>query len=73
MDTKHINCTTLQVVISQYEERTGLKFKPEDRFYQMVQINPKRFGQLLKGTKPIYGFEALTLSNYFGVSAIDFL
>lgn len=51
-----------------YENRIGGRFKPDSRFYQKVGINQKRFGQLLRGEKPILGFEARNLSQFFEVS-----
>lgn len=60
--------TTLQAALDQYEDSIGGKFKPDDRFYSKVGVNPKRFGQLLRGEKPIYGHEARSLSLFFKVS-----
>lgn len=59
--------TSLQAALDQYEDSIGGKFKPDDRFYKMVSINSKRFGQLLRGEKPIFGYEARNLSQYFNV------
>lgn len=50
-----------------YESKVGLALKPNRAFYEKVGINQKRFGQLLRGEKPIYGFEAVNLSEFFGV------
>ncbi|MCK8493154.1 hypothetical protein M0L20_14895 [Spirosoma sp. RP8] len=54
--------------LQDYESRISGRFKPDTRFYQKVGINQKRFGQLLRAEKPIMGFEARNLSEFFGVS-----
>lgn len=59
--------TPIKSALMQYEERIGGKFKPDTRFYTKVGINPKRFGQLIRGDKPVMGFEAKNLSNFFNV------
>ena len=62
-----MNKTVLQEALDQYENSIGGKFKPDDRFYSRVMVNPKRFGQLLRGEKPIFGYEARNLSQFFNV------
>ena len=57
--------TFIKNALDQYERRIGLSLKPDRRFYSKVGINQKRFGQLLRGEKPIYGFEACNLSEFF--------
>jgi hypothetical protein len=57
----------VKIALTQYEDRIGGKFKPDERFYKRVGINSRRFGQLLRGEKPILGFEAINLSNFFNV------
>lgn len=59
--------TVLQTALDQYEDSIGGKFKPDDRFYKKVNINHRRFGQLLRGDKPIFGYEARNLSQFFNV------
>jgi hypothetical protein len=65
--------TAVQEALQGYENRIGGRFKPDSRFYQKVGINQKRFGQLVRGEKPIMGFEARNLSQFFGVSLENFL
>ncbi|WP_138993478.1 hypothetical protein [Larkinella sp. C7] len=60
--------TAVKGALEGYENRIGGRFKPDNRFYQKVGINQKRFGQLVRGEKPILGFEARNLSNFFGVT-----
>ncbi len=59
--------TPIQTALEQYEDTIGGKFKPDTRFYVRVGINPKRFGQLLRGDKPVMAFEAKNLSEFFNV------
>jgi hypothetical protein len=59
--------TVLQVALHHYENRIGGQFKPDRRFYNKVEINPKRFGQLLRGEKAIFGYEAKNLSTFFDI------
>ena len=63
----------IQNALDQYEERIGGKFKPNERFYKKVGINQKRFGQLIRGEKPIFGFEAQNLASFFGKDMMFFL
>lgn len=57
----------LKMALRGYEDRIGGRFKPDSRFYKRVEINQKRFGQLVRGEKPILGFEARNLANFFEV------
>ncbi|GAA4447679.1 hypothetical protein GCM10023091_42990 [Ravibacter arvi] len=59
--------TVLRKALNRASGKTGLPVKPDRAFYNKVGINQKRFGQLLRGEKPIYGFEAVNLSEFFGV------
>ncbi|WP_461149015.1 hypothetical protein [Spirosoma pulveris] len=59
---------SISKALQSYEDRIKGKFKPDQRFYGSVGINQKRFGQLLRGEKPIMGFEARNLAQFFGVS-----
>ncbi len=68
-----ITQTPLQKVVEQYEERMLGKWKPDDRFYKELGINQKRFGMLLRGELPIYGFEAQKLSTFFKVPLTDII
>lgn len=63
--------TMLKMAMDRLSGQTGLPVKPNRAFYTKVGINQKRFGQLLRGEKPIYGFEAVNLSEFFGVSLED--
>jgi len=60
--------TAVQEALQGYENRIGGRFKPDHRFYQKVGINQKRFGQLVRGEKPIMGFEARNLAQFFNVA-----
>ena len=61
----------VESALRSYESKVGLALKPNRAFYDKVGINQKRFGQLLRGKKPIYGFEAVNLSQFFGVPLED--
>ncbi|MEZ4904243.1 MAG: hypothetical protein R2822_22070 [Spirosomataceae bacterium] len=63
--------TPLQVIAAQHEEKIGLKFAPDKRFYQKIGINSKRFGQLLRGEKTLNVNEAKSLSEFFRVPVTD--
>jgi uracil-DNA glycosylase len=56
--------TPLQNHIEHYEIETMLLFKPSRRFYDHVGINPKRFWQLVKGTKKPFAEEMQALSEF---------
>lgn len=66
-----ISQTALQNAVIKYEESIRGKWKPDKRFYREVGINQKRFGMLLRGESPIYGFEAKKLSDFFKVPLTD--
>lgn len=68
-----ITQTPLQKAVGQYEERLRGKWKPNSRFYESVGINQKRFGMLLRGELPMYGFEAKSLSVFFNVPIHDLI
>jgi hypothetical protein len=59
--------TTLQYHIENYEIETLLLFKPSKGFYDYVRINPKRFWQLVKGTKQPFAEEIQELSKFFEI------
>lgn len=65
--------TPIKTVVAQYEERIRGKWKPDTRFYREVGINQKRFGMLLRGELPMYGFEAKSLAQFFGVEVTELL
>ena len=68
-----ITQTPLQKVVEQYEERLRGKWKPNSKFYNEIGINQKRFGMLLRGELPIYGYEAKSLSVFFNVPIKDLI
>ena len=63
--------TALQNALDEYENIIGGKFKPDHRFYTRVEINPKRFAQLLRGEKAVFGYEAKNLAAFFDVPLDD--
>lgn len=66
--------TSLQRVINRYEQRNGSPFTPtRNLFYDRVGINQKRFGMLLRGELPMYGFEAVSLARFFGVEVTELI
>jgi hypothetical protein len=66
--------TPLQRVVNRYEQRNGSPFVPTRKlFYDRVGINQKRFGMLLRGELPLYGFEAVSLAQFFGVEVTELL
>lgn len=67
------NTTTLGVAISHFEQRSNLKFSPDEKFYNRVGINRIRFWQLVKGKKRMFTDEARTLAEYFGLAVTDLL
>ena len=74
MHTLKTTQTPLQMVVNRYEERNGCPFKPTRKlFYDRVGITQKRFGMLLRGELPMYGFEAKSLAQFFGVPVTDIL
>ena len=61
--------TTIQQVVYDYEKRIGTPFKPTpELFYRKVNINQKRFGQLLRGEKEPVTSELKSLADFFKVS-----
>ena len=65
------NITPLQSVIYEYEKQIGTPFKPTpELFYRNVNINQKRFGQLLRGEKEPVISELKSLAAFFKVSVI---
>jgi hypothetical protein len=59
---------TIQKAVTEYENRIGTPFKPTVKlFYQKVNINQKRFGQLLRGEKEPVTSELKALSSFFNV------
>ena len=56
-----------------YEDKIAGHFKPDQRFYDRVGINRKRFGQLLRGEKPLLSHEIRSLADFFGIPATDLL
>lgn len=72
MELNKISQTPLQMVISRHEKRIGCPFIPtRKQFYEVVGINQKRFGMLLRGELPMYVFEAEALAEFFGVEATE--
>ncbi|WP_041341328.1 hypothetical protein [Runella slithyformis] len=66
--------TPLQIAVNRYEQRNGCPFVPTRKlFYDRVGINQKRFGMLLRGELPMYGFEAKSLAQFFGVEVTELL
>ena len=65
--------TPLQRVLNGHENSISGKWKPDARFYEKVGINQKRFGMLLRGDLPMYGFEAKALADFFNTSAMYLL
>lgn len=61
------NQSKVEQALTLFEDRIKGRFKPDRRFYDSVGINQKRFGQLVRGEKPLFGFEARNLSDYFNV------
>lgn len=68
-----VNKAPVAAAYSAYQDKIGGQFKPDKRFYSKVGINPKRFGQILRGEKPLFGYEARALSDFFGVPVTDLL
>jgi len=58
---------------SDFQERFGGQFKPDQRFYEKVGINRKRFAQLLRGEKPLFAHEVKALAAFFDIPATDLL
>lgn len=56
-----------------YESRTGFKIKIDKAFYQKVDINPKRFGGLLKGKLEPSFDEVKRLATILNISVTDLL
>jgi hypothetical protein len=65
--------TTLGVAINHYEQRSNLKFMPDEKFYDRIGINRIRFWQLVKGKKRMFTDEARTLAEYFGLAVTELI
>jgi hypothetical protein len=65
--------TPLARAYSTYEDKIGGQLKPDSRFYTKVGINRKRFGQLLRGEKPLNAPEITALAQFFGIQPNDLL
>ncbi|GAB3956405.1 hypothetical protein GCM10028805_46150 [Spirosoma harenae] len=61
------NTTPLSCVVTKFEERNNLKFKPERSFYERIGINKVRFWQLVRGEKEPFSSELVSLATYFNV------
>lgn len=68
-----LSSTPVAVAYDAYQDKIGGQFKPDKRFYTKVGINPKRFGQILRGEKPLFGYEVRALSDFFGIPVTDLL
>lgn len=65
---------TIQRAVTEYENRIGTAFKPTpERFYKKVNINQKRFGQLLRGDKVPLTTEVKALSEFFNVPVTELI
>ena len=65
---------TIQQAVTKYENRIGTAFKPStERFYTKVNINQKRFGQLLRGDKEPVSSELKALSEFFNVPITELI
>ena len=65
---------TIQQAVTAYEARIGTPFKPTpERFYRRVNINQKRFGQLLRGDKEPVTSELKALSEFFQVPITELI
>ncbi|WP_139361720.1 hypothetical protein [Spirosoma sp. 209] len=56
-----------------YQDKIGIAFKPDQRFYDRVGINRKRFGQVFRGEKPLMSYEVKALSEFLGVPVEDLI
>ena len=56
-----------------YTSKIPFRVKPDERFYTSVGINPKRFGQLLRGDAEPLASEIKALATYFGIPPTDLL
>lgn len=56
-----------------YQDRLGITVKPDAKFYERVGINRKRFGQLLRGEKPLLAHEVKALASFFDIPVTDLL
>lgn len=65
-----LNNTENQVfkAVNDFENRLNITFKPNKKFYQNVGINQKRWGQIIRGDKPMYAFEAVKIASFFKVN-----
>ncbi|OIN58640.1 helix-turn-helix domain-containing protein [Arsenicibacter rosenii] len=60
-------------VLYGYEQKTGLKVKRDRSFYARIEINPKRFGLLLRGKIEPTISEADRIAKVFGVTINEIL
>lgn len=55
------------------KEEKCFYFRPNNHFYETVKINPKRWGQLYRGTKEPTITEAKSIAEFFEIKITEFL
>lgn len=70
---KMMNVPPLANVFDAYKAKIPGRFKPDEKFYTLVGINRKRFGQLLRGDARMYTDEAKKLAEVLDVPVTDLL
>ena len=63
----------LALVLDAFEAKLPGQFRPDKKFYSLVGINRKRFGQLMRGDKQMYLEEAKKLAEVLQVPITDLL
>lgn len=63
----------LSTVFEAYKAKIPGRFKPDEKFYSLVGINRKRFGQLLRGDTEMLTKEAKKLAEVLNVPVTDLL
>lgn len=68
-----VNIPPLASAFDAYKAKIPGRFKPDEKFYTLVGINRKRFGQLLRGDADMLTKEAKKLAEVLGVPVTDLL
>lgn len=63
----------LAAALDAFEAKLPGQFRPDKKFYNLVGINRKRFGQLLRGDAKMYTEEAKKLAEVLNVPVTDLL
>ena len=69
----HNALTPLHKAFDAFGAKIPGQFRPDQKFYDLVGINRKRFGQLMRGDTKMFTEEAKRLSDVLEVPVTDLL